>query len=246
MADDDPAGHQRELLGHEIERISELLRTADLDHAVPHLGRWKVRDVAAHLGGVHRWADRIVTERSQAGPGFKKSKLTGTELLDWFDQGAAELIATFAANDATDNCPNFNPGSPKTVGWWLRRQLHETTVHRWDIEQALGLITPIDLAAAADGVDEFLDVFVRTRGKQTLSTTLVLSTVQPERSWTLTPAAKAARIDVSAGDTADAAATVCGPADQLLLSLWGRLTVEQTDLKIAGDSTVAACMLTLS
>ena len=153
--------------------LSAVARAHDLSTPVPNLGRWKIKDVVAHLGGVHEWANRILTTRSMDGPGFRKSKLTGDELCDWFDGGAATLVETIRGIGADEECPNFNPGSPSAAGWWFRRQLHETVVHRWDVEAAADDTTPIEPAVAADGVDEFLDVFVRTRGKQTLSLSLI-------------------------------------------------------------------------
>jgi len=73
-----------------------------------------------------------------------------------------ELIDVLRGTDGDEPCPNFNPGSVNTVAWWSRRQMDETTVHRWDVERALECTTPIDPIVAADGIDEYLDVFVRT------------------------------------------------------------------------------------
>lgn len=226
-------------IGVEVARISDLIRQHDLATPVPHLGRWKVRDVAAHLGGVHRWATRTIVERSRDVPGYTKSKLDGAELCNWFDEGAEELLDVLHSNELHEACPNFNPGSPKTIGWWARRQMHETTVHRWDIEQALDCTTPVDPNLAADGVDEFLDVFVRTRGKQTLTAPLVLTSIEPEQSWTITPASKPGRVDTLATASSGDLSAILGPPDQLLLFLWGRLTLDTADLSIIGDDTVA-------
>lgn len=223
-------------------RFSELIRSSDLTTPVAHLGRWKVRDVAAHLGGVHRWATRIVTTRSMKGPGFTKSKLTGDDLCDWFDAGVEELLATIRSTDGADACPNFNPGSSKTVAWWSRRQMHETTVHRWDVERALGVTTPVGRAVAADGIDEYLDVFVRTRGKQTLTGSLALITDRPVRAWTLTPADQPGRLDVAEGSSAEAEAQLTGPPQAVLLTVWGRLSIAEADLAIGGNPAVAATL----
>jgi uncharacterized protein (TIGR03083 family) len=223
-------------------RISEVIRLCDLSTPIPHLGRWKVRDLAAHLGGVHRWATRIITTRSMDGPSFTKSKLGGSELCVWFDAGVEDLLTAIRVNDPADPCPNFNPGSPKTVGWWMRRQMHETIVHRWDIESSLGPTTPMDPVVAADGIDEYLDVFVRTRGKQTLIAPLVVSTTRPSRQWTLLPAARPGRIDIVDGRSVDATTQLSGPAEKLLLNLWGRLTISEADLTVRGDSEVAASL----
>ncbi len=223
-------------------RISELIRTHDLSTQVPWLGRWKVRDVVAHLGGVHRWAARIVRTKSMDGPGFRKSKLDGSELCNWFDEGADELVEVLASNPLDDACPNFNPGSDATVHFWARRQLHETTVHRWDVEAAVDDVTPISPHVAADGVDEYLDVFVRTRGKQTLVAPLTLTSKRPARSWALTPSTRPGRVDVAAGKLTDTPDEIVGPPQDLLLLLWGRRALSTTDLTVHGSPEVAASL----
>ena len=226
-------------------RISELARSIDPTLPAPMLGRWKVRDVVAHLGGVQRWATRIVRTRSMDGPGFTKSKLDGTDLCDWFDEGAAELVDTLRATDPASACPNFNPGSPSTAAFWLRRQLHEATVHRWDVENAAGATTPIDRLTAADGVDEYLDVWLRTRGKQTLTAPLALRTTDPDRSWTLTPSSRPGRVDVAVGRSGNAIAELTGPAEGMLLHLWGRLTIAEAGLAVTGERAVAGSLRAL-
>ncbi len=244
-ADDDrlPVFDQPAALAAAIAGISQTLRSCDLSTPVPHLGRWKIRDVAAHLGGVHRWATRIVHTRSMDGPGFTKSKLDGIELCDWFDEGAAELLDAFANNDLEDPCPNFNPGSDKSVRWWIRRQIHETTVHRWDVERPQGTATPIRSVIAADGIDEFVDVFIRTRGKQTLTGPLVLETTEPPCQWTLRPAERPGRIDVSTHRSPDVETEIAGEPEELLLMLWGRIALTDTGLSIGGDHDVAASLI---
>lgn len=226
----------------EAARIVEVARAGDLAAPVPQLGRWKLRDVLAHLGGVHEWATRIVTDRSMDGPGFRKSKLDGDELIDWYSTAAAELVALLRAVDPAEPCPNFNPGSDKTVRWWVRRQLGEATVHRCDVEAAAEVPTPIDPAVASDLVDEYLDTFVRTRGKQTATAPITLSTVDPARSWTITLAEKPGRVAIApgAGDTDGA---LIGPAEDLLLVLWGRRDLDATALSMEGDERAVRAFL---
>lgn len=234
---------EQAILGESAARISALIRSRDLATPVEHLGRWKVRDVVAHLGGVHRWATRIVAARSMDGPGFQKSKLDGDALCDWFDEGVQDLLAVFRNNDPRDPCPNFNPGSDKTVGWWSLRQMHETMVHRWDVEQALDCVTSLDPAASAECIDEYLDVFIRTRGKQTLTSPLVLSTTRPSRAWTLVPAAKAGRVDVAAGRDSSITTELRGKPGDLLLAVWRRLSIDDAGLVVIGDAQLAASLM---
>lgn len=239
--------HYGEEIAAAAARISGAIRSVDLSEPVPHLGRWKVRDVVAHLGGVHRWAARIVSTQSMDGPGFRKSKLTGAELCAWFDCGAAELVELLMSTPLDDPCPNFNPGSPSTVQFWARRQLHETTIHCWDVESAVGKTTPIEAPVAVDGVDEFLDVFVRTRGKQTLIGPLTLTAEEPKRSWRLRPSDKPGRVDVLAERAVDAVGDeshgeIAGPADALLLLLWGRRSLATSGLTVHGRRDVATSL----
>ncbi len=229
-----------ELIADAADRISALGRASDLSAPVPALGRWKIADVIAHLGGVEEWAARVVSNRSTDGPGFRKSRLGGDELLDWFETVAAELVEVLRATDPDDDCPNFNPGSPNVVAFWTRRQLHEHLVHAFDVERAAAREpTPIHAEVAADGIDEYLDVFVRTRGKQTLAAPLRLACTDVDREWTLVPAAKSGRIDVAdAASQDDAPAAMSGPAMTLLLVLWRRIPADA--LVVDGDAAVAA------
>ena len=241
----DPADDPIAVIENESVRILELGRSGDLGEPVPHLGRWKVRDVVAHLGGVHRWATRVLTERSMAGPGFTKSRLDGSMLCDWFEEGAASLVETMRADEPEAVCPNFNPGSPSTVAWWIRRQQHETTIHRWDVEAAFAAVSSIDPSIAVDGIDEYLDTFVRTRGKHALDSVVLVETTRPKRRWTLRPADKPGRVDVSVGPPPPGELEVTlvkGRPDAVLLALWGRLTVVEAKLVIEGRAELSSLL----
>lgn len=223
-----------------VAQISTLARAGDLATPAEGLGRWKVRDVVAHLGGVHRWATRIVLTSSMDGPGFTKSKLDGVDLCDWFDEGAAQLLDTLQAADPHADCPNFNPGSPNTNAFWIRRQTHETLVHCFDVERVLAEPSPIAPDVAADAVDEYLDTFVRTRGKQTLTSPLRLTCTDHPASWLLSPADRAGRLDVNTAEAPDPLAEISAPAMSLLLLAWQRIGTDDPHVGVTGDHAVAS------
>ena len=175
-----------------------------------------------------------------AGPGHTKSKLDGHQLITRFETGATELSRTTEATGADAACPNFNPGTPPNAQFWHRRQLHETTIHRWDIERALGVDPTLDRAVAIDAIDEYLDVWIRTRGQQTLLAPLTLRT--STAGWTLRPAERPGRVEITPGFDGEAAAELSGRADELLLVLWGRVDIGDTHIERHGDRDVIASL----
>src|SRR5215469_13786966 len=106
-----------EVIAEEGERVAELARAGPLLARVPHMRKWTLSDVVAHLGGVHRWAGSIVSERAWTGAGHRRGRETGGALIDWFEAGLAELVTVLRQADFAASCPNFSPGSAKTVGF---------------------------------------------------------------------------------------------------------------------------------
>jgi uncharacterized protein (TIGR03083 family) len=226
-------------------RIAAVARDGPFGARVPHMRRWTLTDVVAHLGGVHRWATEIVSTRSMS-RGHRRGTATGPELIGWFEDGLTKLVATLAASDFSASCPNFSPGSDKTIGFWARRQAHETLVHRWDAEAAAGQITVLDSALATDGIDEMLTVFRRTRGGQPLPGPVVLATTDTGQSWRVSPALVPGRVEISSADARAAgkvAATIAAPAESLLLALWGRIPIQGEAFQVTGQREVAKAFL---
>lgn len=220
-------------------RIAEIARAEPHDLRLPGFARWRLGDLVAHLGGVHRWATAIVDSRSWDGGGHRRLRARGDELCAQFEHGLAALCGALDAADPDDPCPNFCPGATGVVGWWTRRQVHETTVHRWDAESATASHTPILPRLATDGVDEYLDVFVRPRGRQPLDAPLGLATRDTGRAWTLTPdPRRPGRVTVADGDDPRSVARIVASAEGLLLVLWGRRSLEAVGAHVTGDRAV--------
>src|SRR4051794_2009225 len=128
--------------------FADAVHAAGQDTRVPTCPDWSVRDLAEHLGGVHRWCAGTV---SRPGEKLVRRGVTASpmpesvdEVSAWLLEGAA--IVTRAIRDADEGTLVGGFGTMVPVSFWARRQCHETLVHRADAELAAGL--PV-LAAVA-------------------------------------------------------------------------------------------------
>ena len=204
-----------DVVRRESDRVEQFVRAApDLDAPVPSCGDWTSYDLVTHLGGVHRWA-AAATRVPPDGrvPGVEEPQgLDAAALADWFAEGAATLVEALSGDP---DQPCWTLAEPRTVASWLRRQAHETTVHRWDLESALGLPAVIDPEVAVDGVDEVLSVMLPRQvrlGRARVSSRWVRLVVDGRE------------VPLATGPDRDPApvATVRGGASEVLLLLWGR------------------------
>lgn len=201
--------------------FGQLLACSDLDRAVPSCPGWRVRDLAHHLGNVHAWAEAAT--RSDVPPAEPAGGPAGRdELVGWYDGRAAALLERLRTADPGEPCWHFG-AKPRTVGWWVRRQAHETSVHLWDAQAALGHAPPLEPILAADGVAEVLDVFVPRQVR--------LGRIPPLAA-SVRLVATDADLHRSLGD-GEPVATLTGTASDLLLVLWGRVPVDR--LEVTGD-----------
>jgi uncharacterized protein (TIGR03083 family) len=171
--------------------------------------------------------------------GRRRGRDHGDALIAWFEDGVDHLATVLAGTDLDAPCPNFSPGSANVVAFWARRQAHETTMHRWDVEAANGAFSPIDAPFATDGIDELFTTFTRSRGRQDLAVPMRITTTDTNASWGLAPANAPGRIEVLPAPPPDTevAATLSGPAEQVLLALWKRLDLATADVTISGRAT---------
>lgn len=136
---------------------------SDRDARIPWSDDWTVATCAQHVGGAHHVVAQVVNDRPTADFGRFSSldipDRASSELADWIAQGTADLVTALATTDPDAECWSWWPEG-RTARFWQRRMAQETLVHRWDAELGAGVRgTPMDPAVAADGVDEYLDVF---------------------------------------------------------------------------------------
>lgn len=139
----------------EVERFAVLVGVESGDSVVESCPGWAVRDVAEHLGLIHRWADRLVRRRATERMTFAQLGLGPASVSpEWIRDGGNGLVASLREADPDDEMWAW--GSDQHVRFWSRRQLHETLVHRMDVELAAGREPEAESVVAADAIDELL------------------------------------------------------------------------------------------
>jgi hypothetical protein len=98
----------------------------------------------------------------------------------------------------------------------------ETAVHRWDAQQAAGTLTRIDPELATDGINEVITVFMQNPPRGPIAYpagSLHLHRTDGAGEWMLT--AQDGVLTVT-HEHAKGDAAARGPAQDILLYLWGR------------------------
>ncbi|MDH3459113.1 MAG: maleylpyruvate isomerase family mycothiol-dependent enzyme, partial [Gemmatimonadota bacterium] len=162
-------GEHIEALRDAGRRLLDVVAGADLDAPVPPCPGWDVRELVRHLGGVHRWATRYVSEARTAVIDADLDEIVrrwpgDAELLDWFADGHQTLLDALVNAPPDLDCFTFLE-APSPLAMWARRQAHETSIHRVDAESAVGAVTPFPTRLASDGIDELVTAFITRPGR---------------------------------------------------------------------------------
>ncbi len=201
-------GEHLDFFESDAQCFIEVVRTSDLAASVPGCPGWQLRDLALHLGTVHRWAKACI-ESNDALPRVE-SPIEDALLCAWLDEGFTDLAGFLRAADPQRKTWTFGP-EPRLTSFWFRRQAHEASVHLWDARSAVGFVEPIDEHLAADGVAEVFEVFIPrelTRGRMQYPDEGVRIVLADGRSFNL-----GERI----------VGEVSGSSSDILLALWHRL-----------------------
>ena len=210
-----------------------------LDLDVPCCPGWTVEDVVRHTGKVHRHITDRVRRGSTSEDDVERVKAPrGAEAVAWFREGVADLLDVLGSADLDAPVWNWSATKPQTAAFWPRRMAQETAVHRADVDVARGALSRIDPRLAADGVDEFFEVFLPIDAGAFIGRgeAVGVRTTDEPTEWTVTagPAGAIAERQSSAG----AAAGLSGGASDVLLALWRRVSIDA--LEVSGDRELAA------
>jgi len=199
---------------------------------VPGCPAWDLADLVWHLAGVQHFWGWSVTTRATSPEGYPEPvRPADEELLDFAAAQSRALEDALSRAEPADRVWTWAP--QQDVGFVLRRQAQEVTVHRVDAEQTLGAVTPVPAAVGLDGLDEWLELMVPGAlpgGPPAGAEPVVFHAVDVDAERTL-----------FSGTSDLPVATLTGPAGDLLLAAWRRIPL--TGVTVDGDAARATALL---
>lgn len=215
------------------------IRGTDMATPVPTCPGWSLLQLLRHLGRACRWTAQIIRERAdgtldpRAVPnGRPPDDEPGA--LAWLHESAQVLLDAVAASNA--DAPVWTWNGPRPAAWWLRRMLHEHTVHRADAAIALNVEYLLAPELGADALSElFGQIAIAGWHPLDTGTSLHLHATDIDADWTLRPTATGLAWEPS---HTEATTALRGPAASLLLVTTRRHTAEEAGVEVFGDPKV--------
>jgi uncharacterized protein (TIGR03083 family) len=248
----------------QTKAFADLSTCGDLSTVVPTCPEWSRAHLIQHLGHGHRWAAEIVGKRLDGPPDWltvpdaTPADYEPDTLRAWLIDSARVLLNAFEKVGADARV--WSMTEDWTATYWMRRRLHEATVHRYDNCIAAGVPYELSPELGADGADEMVQRVVAVAGGHTRTVIVqegelmgrfgdVIDVPVPlEAGHALTVRTTDADLDLTAvrdGDKLTIAenhdgpvAVLTGPATELLLVLSRRLKVTKTKVELTGDPAV--------
>ncbi|MDV3129555.1 maleylpyruvate isomerase family mycothiol-dependent enzyme [Mycobacterium sp. 21AC1] len=237
----------RAVLLDQTRAFGELIASGDPATPVPSCPDWTLKQLFRHVGRGNRWAAQIIEDR-------RHTELDPREVPDgkppddpdgamaWLNDGAELVVKAVDRVGADAKVWTFL--GPKPAGWWIRRRVHEVTVHRADAALALGVDYELSSELAADAISEWLErVCVEAtkyhrvpvdRG-QSVHLHATDDGLGPTGEWTVVNDEEGIWWSHNHGKGSVA---VRGPAKDLLLLTTRRSTVADLGLQVFGDTAV--------
>jgi uncharacterized protein (TIGR03084 family) len=200
---------------------------------------WRIQEQIAHLAYFDEQAALAATdadaftlelERALADPdgiteriAVRARGMSGAEVLDWFRDSRAGLVATFLALDPSTRTPWYGP--PMSVASSLTARIMETWAHGQDVFDALGAEHPVTAALH----------HVCYLGVRTFGFSFVANELEPPTVPVAVELVAPDGATWSFGDP-DATDRVRGPALDFALVVTQRRNLADTALEITGDA----------
>ena len=199
--------------GHALLTACATAPTAQLS-ACPD---WHNTDLVQHLVDV--WNFFVAQVEAQ-------NPETLTKPLGDPEEPASDLLerAIKLIRSTEPETPAWNWTMDRQVSWFARRLAHETSIHLWDAQEAIGFTNPIESHLAVAGICEFIAVAfrysLRDNSRIFPAGSLHLHQTDGDGEWLLTTDTKGNLIAKNEHAKGDAAAR--GSASDLILFMWGR------------------------
>ncbi|MGH3517853.1 MAG: maleylpyruvate isomerase family mycothiol-dependent enzyme [Haloechinothrix sp.] len=223
-------GRMLDRLTLEADLLVEASHHAPYDTRVPACPGLTIGEVVRHLGSVYRLVVSWLGDGRRPQE-WQRDPAPGQSAEQYLLAGFDDLIRELASRDPSAPAGTWWPAD-QTARFWRRRMLHETTVHRADVQSAAGLArTEIPADIAIDGIDEALTLWFGHRlDVLGVSGTRECSVaVRTEgHAWLAragpghTEAQRSSRLNDVVAD-----AEVTGAPDRVYLWLWGRLATHE-------------------
>lgn len=166
------------LAGIESEgRRLGLTARRDPERLVPQYPDWSLADLAAHTASIHGRTAQICRELPADRISAPRPP-EGMDPIDWYESTLDDMLAALTEADPEEECWGF--GSTPNVGFWERRMVIETGVHRWDAFGAFGEEDRLTDLVARSGLDEFAEMWFPHLGDVQ---TLQVTASDLDRSW---------------------------------------------------------------
>jgi uncharacterized protein (TIGR03083 family) len=226
---------------------------AGADTPVPTCPGWTIPDLAQHLGSLYAWVRSHVSRGVTSPPERDYADLLAAapawpETATWWAEEHSRLVALLDALDPEMPAWNSAP-QPKKAAFWHRRLAHDTAVHRWDAQFAIGAVEPLEAKLAADGITEVIDTRLpsgRRKGPSDRQGVVHLVSTDVAQEWYVRLRGEGiALLDTGTlFDTDDhhPRAQAIGTASDLLLALYGRVQFDVVD--VAGDPALLSALRT--
>lgn len=206
----------------------------NLDGAVRHCPGWTVADLVDHVSEVHWFWATIAAGRLAEPPdeSLRPPTAPRDQLIGTFRDGADHLASVLRASGQQERVWTWAPGQ-QDVAFITRHQVQEAAVHHWDAVDAAGGSLVIEAPVAADSIEEFLTFSVSSDAdpakpaRPALDGAFALRSTDADIAWTITDGSSPGTLRFGRGAAGDLPA-VTGTASDLLLWLYGRVTIDGT------------------
>jgi uncharacterized protein (TIGR03083 family) len=237
----------RAALLDQTRQFGELIRSADPSTTVPTCPDWTLKQLFRHVGRGNRWAAQIIAERRSdmldpRAVRDGKPPDDADAAVDWLNNGVQLILDSVDRVGADARVWTFLGTRP--AGWWIRRRLHEATVHRADAALAVGAAYELPPELAADAISEWIErICVEAKPQsppldwgRTLHLHATDDGLGPTGEWTITSDANDGISWSHEHGKGDAA--LRGSAKNLLLAIVRRRALAESGVDVFGDTAV--------